>query len=322
MHTNRSFLHFAGRAAAFTLLMAGTASLLQGQQSSQGVQSAPAPVLMAAAAPLNLAVPADASSSSNSSSSSDATTSRFDLSLAALDSSQPPPRRRYGRPNYADSHTNPDGSPKWTFMVGGGLASPVNDTGKYLTPNFVFQGGGGRNFSKKVGILFQYDYNRFGMQGSTLHNQQALYNSYCTSGQCALITNLDGGSHVWSFTLNPIFTFYNAERESVYFVAGVGFYHKTANFNVPTTGVYCDPYYGCYTYAANQTIDAYTSNAVGFNGGMGLTYKPSQFAGERFYLEARFVFVDNSSRAASATNLYPPNANQTYYVPVTFGLRF
>src|SRR6202044_1638369 len=101
-----------------------------------------------------------------------------------------------------------------------------------------------------------------------------------------------------------------------------GFYHKTANFTVPTTGTYCDPYYGCYQYAANQTIDKYTSNAAGFNGGMGLTYKPSRFAGERFFAEVRYVFMDNSPRAASNTNYYPPNANQTYYVPITFGLRF
>jgi hypothetical protein len=41
-------------------------------------------------------------------------------------------------------------------------------------------------------------------------------------------------------------------------------------------------------------------------------------------MEARYVWTDNSPRAYSvaANNYYPPNANQTYYLPITVGLRF
>lgn len=327
MHTKYGFVAIAG-----FCLLAGMTTLAHAQLA-HGTSTAPTLVAgLDSSAPLNLTPIADSSSSSSSSSSSasdsDAAVSgRFDLNTAALSASQPPPRRRYGRPNYADSHTNADGSNKFAFMAGAGLVMPVQDTHTYLTPSYVFQVGAGRNFSKMFGVLAQFDYNHFGFQGSTLANQQNLYNSFCTAsaaanGTCAPVAGLDGTSHVWSFTIDPTYTFYTGERSTAYAVAGVGFYHKTANFTVPGTGTYCDPYYGCYQYAANQTFDKYTSNAAGFNGGLGLTYKPSRFAGEKFYIEARYVFVDNSPKVKTNTNLYPPNANQTYYIPITFGLRF
>ena len=36
------------------------------------------------------------------------------------------PRRRYGRPNYSSGNTNKDGSQKYTFLAGMGLASPIS----------------------------------------------------------------------------------------------------------------------------------------------------------------------------------------------------
>ncbi len=89
------------------------------------------------------------------------------------------------------------------------------------------------------------------------------------------------------------------------------------------------PIYGCYTYQANQTIDKYTSNAFGVNGGVGMTYKFSRFAGEKFYVEARYVYTANSPRPFSygdATgngfNVFPQNSAKTTFIPVTFGVRF
>jgi len=332
MHMNLSFFRTARRAAAL-IVLAGAVSRLQAQQTAtapSGTQSgAAAPVLLASGvAPADLASASDVSSNSSSSSlsstdaSPDAAASESSsLGSAGYDASQPPPRRRYGRPNYADSHTNADGSNKFAFMVGAGLTSPVADTGKYLTPNYDFQVGAGRNWSRKFGVLAQFDYDKFGFQGSTLQNQQNLYNQGIPSSSADFVTSLDGTSHVWSFSLNPTYTFLTGETYGFYAVGNVGFYHKTANFFVPATQEACT-LYGCFEYAADETIDKYTSNAPGFGGGMGVTYKPSRFASERFYLEARFVYVDNSPRAASATNYYPPNANQTYYIPATLGLRF
>jgi hypothetical protein len=310
--------------------MAATASLAHAQQATSAASTVKAPVLLASeSAPADLA-----SASSSSSSSSDAEAVASD----ALGSTQPPPRRSgYGRPHYSSGNSNADGSPKYTFLGGIGLTLPIGNTHKYETPSYGFQLGGGRNFNKTLGLLLQFDYDHFGLQGKTIANQTYLYDYGCTTtqinnGTCG-VSGLDGNNHVWSFTLNPTFTLPTAGSLGAYAVFGGGFYHKVTNFTEPGTGEYCDPYYGCYTYQANQTIDHYTSNAIGVNGGFGLTYKFSKFSNERFYMEARYVFIPNSQRygytaANVATtnyngwNAYPANSNRTTYIPVKFGIRF
>jgi len=243
-------------------------------------------------------------------------------------------QRRYGRPRYRGGNSNQDGSPKYTFFAGAGFGQTIGNTWHYLKPGYAFQLGGGRNFSRTLGLMAQFDYDHFGFTNQTLTNQTSIYNSPNVFGTGA-ISQLGGSSHVWSFTLDPTYSFYKGSGEGLgaYAVVGVGFYHKTANFTIPATGTYCDPFGFCYEYSANQTIDKYTSNAPGFNGGLGLTYKFSRFSNERFYLEARYVFVDNSHRAgftvanessitATSTNLYPANSNRTTYIPIKAGIRF
>ncbi len=249
-------------------------------------------------------------------------------------------RQRYGRPRYRGNNTNADGSAKYVFFAGAGLSQPLGNTFKYLTPSYGLQVGGGRQFSNHVAVPIQFDYDHFGFSGQTLGNQLSLYNyeiglynAANPGNTVSTLTSLDGSSHVWSFSLDPTYTISAGEGLGAYVVAGVGFYHKTANFTTPGIGEYCDYYYGCYTYQANQTVDKYTSNAPGFNGGFGLTYKFSRFSNERFYAEVRYVFVDNSQRTgvtiknaspanANVYNEYPANSNRTTYVPIKVGLRF
>ena len=327
----------AGPLSALVLL--SSAAALSAQQPAPTVS----PSLLAAVTttPLDLAAAPGVAYSSSSSSSLNAVdpeaAEKLDLSLAAT---QPPPRRRYGRPRYNDSRHNPDGSDKYAFVVGGGISIPTGDTHKTLTPSYAFQVGAGRNFNKNFALMAQFDYDNFGFQAQTLFDQQSLYNYYCTAGQaannqCTQIAGLDGTTHVWSFTLNPVYTFYNTEGLGAYVVGGVGFYHKVANFTVPATGVGYDPYYGYYQYSANQTIDKYTSNAPGYNGGLGLTYKPSRFASQRIFVEARYVYVANSARQGisvnssantlntyQGNNFFPANSVKTTYPVIKAGIRF
>jgi hypothetical protein len=341
MNTNCSFFGIARRVAAFGFLVAGTASLLQAQQSPSAGSASKAPLFLASeSASASAAAPSYSifSSSSSSSSSDDAvasdSNSRFTLNSAALDSSQPPPRRRYGRPNYSDSHSNPDGSSKYTFMVGGGLALPVGNTHKYETPSYGFQAGGGRNFNKTAGLLLQFDYDHFGLQGATLANQQFVENIYFENyfGQTISGASLDGNGHVWSFTLDPTFTLATEGSLGAYFVVGGGYYHKVTNFTLPQTQQAFTGF-GIATFTVNTNIDHYTSNAPGANGGIGLTYKFSKFSNERFYVEARYVAIFNKQRFGytsatitrdlnNNTNLYPANSNRTTYIPIKFGIRF
>jgi hypothetical protein len=293
----------------------------------------PAPQLVAAATekPIDLAAVAGVTYSSSTSDVA-SPASMADADRLNLDAGlQPPPRRRYGRPRYNDNQHNPDGSPKYTFVVGAGMTAPVGNTFHYLNTNYAIQAGGGRNFNKNFGVLLQFDYDAFGFNARSLTNQTAIYNYIYGAGS---VSGLDGKSHLWSFTLNPIYNVFSGEKVGGYVVGGVGFFHKTANFTVPGTGTYCDPYIGyCYNYSANETFDKYTSNAPGFDGGIGLTYKASRFSNERIFVEARYVFVDNQHKAgftvnnytqitATSTNFYPANSNRTTYTVYKAGIRF
>jgi hypothetical protein len=257
-------------------------------------------------------------------------------------------RKRYGRTRYRGSNTNADGSSKWIFFGGAGLSQPIGNTFHYLNPSYGIQVGGGRQFNKHFAVPIQFDYDHFGFAKATLDNQFTVENSpYVYDGQ---LQSIDGSTHVWSFSIDPTYTFLNAgethDGMGAYVVAGAGFYHKVANFTTPET-IEGEDYYGdLIEYTANETIDHYTSNAPGFSGGFGLTYKFSRFSNERFYFEARYVFIDNSQRygynvntipnptpdsiarpaysAASPdpNNLYAPNSNRTTYIPIKVGIRF
>jgi len=251
------------------------------------------------------------------------------IATAALESSQPPPRR-YGRPNFSDKTSNSDGSAKYEFLGGFGVALPLGDSHVYETPNWGLQVGGGRNFNKNSGVILQFDYDRFGLQAATLNNQTYIYNTLLGCSGC--VSGLDGNNHVWSFTLNPTFTLATPGPWAAYAVVGGGFYHKVTNFTQPTTEEECS-IYGCGYFSVNSNIDHYTSNAGGVTGGFGLTYRFSRFSNMRFYVESRYVLVLNSQRngitaanvanaPANATNFYPANSHRTTYIPIKLGIRF
>ena len=330
------------RAAAIALL-AGAATLSLHAQNVARTDAADSNVSMASVTPtvdlanLNLSYNSSYISTVGIGESSSAenyipAVSESDAS-ASSDEMQPPPRRRYGRPRYNDSSHNADGSNKFAFMAGGGASVPVGNFHEYNTPSWSFQVGGGRNFNKKFGVLLQFDYDYFGLQGRTIADR--IYVD-CpptaeTDGFCTPASDLDGNSHIWSFTLDPKYNFFEGDKYGAYVVAGAGFYHKVTNFTLPESGVEC--YYYCYDVTANENVDHYTSNAFGVNAGFGMTYKLFKFANERLYIEGRYVYMLNSQRygytAANVLttlyqgyNAYPENSNRTAYIPITVGLRF
>jgi hypothetical protein len=335
---NRTF-HIARRSLALSALLGTGLAVAQAQQ-------APAPVAAstdAAAEPtLNLTLPAVAPVATFSSSAADNEVAVADnhFDFLAINNDQPPPRRPYSRPRYRGSNTNADGSAKYEFLAGAGFTAPLGNTHHYLDTSYGFQVGGGRNFNKKFGVMLQFDYDNFGFQGQTLTNQFNLYNTGIAifnlenpGADISPLASLDGSSHVWSFTLNPTYTFYSGETWGAYVVGGVGFYHKTATFTTPEEGEEEDEFGDIFEFEENGTVDHYTSNAPGFNGGFGVTYKMSRFNNQRLYAEARYVFVDNQYRPGvtvntiNASNLFvandfPANSNRTTYIPVKFGIRF
>ena len=365
--TQARWVSLAGRMLAVAALATTGGAMLHAQAVQGGNAAAAIPTAAQSAAEqaprLDLQLPAadvpsEAVSSSSSSSSLDSsagtevaanTTAPFNF-LNAMQYGGG--RRRYGRPRYRGGNTNADGSAKYDFFVGGGFGIPAGTQSNYLTTSWGFQVGGGRNFNKNFGVNLEFDYDHFGMTGSTLTAQENLYNNYinlfcssdptdCASSGVTPISGLDANSHVWSVSLNPIYNLRSGEGLGAYITGGAGYYHKVANFTVPEVG--CDPYaldfYGiCEPVQQNAVYDHYTSNAPGFNGGVGVTYKFSKFATERFYAEVRYVYVLNSARPgvdattctslscasdnANIANDFPANSNRTSYLPVKVGIRF
>ena len=323
-----------GRTAAITFLAAAGTLGLHAQQSAG--TAAPSPTLnltTSLLAPLDLAAPTTNSNDVEYSSSvGGVETANAELFNLGARGDQPPPRRRYGRPNYNDSHTNSDGSPKYDFFGGGGFGLSSGGTHNYLSAaGWGLQLGGGRNFNKKFAVNLQFDYDHFGFQTNTLNNLLAIYDGppiFATDQNGNPLSQLGGTSHVWSFTIDPKYTFYDSDKYGAYVVVGAGLYHKTANFTTPAIEEE-ETFFGPEEFEANATIDKYTSNAPGFNAGIGMTYKFSHFASQRLYAEARYVFVDNQSRAFSfgdangnGFNVFPQNSAKTTYIPIKFGIQF
>jgi len=304
-----------------------------------------APVDFSSYAKANFALPTEAAVSSSSSSNQDTSAEASVTSLDPLHlNAMQYQRRRYGRPRYRGGNTNPDGSNRWMGYGGVGFTQPVGNTWKYDTPSWAFHVGFGRQFSYKFALPVEFSWDNFGLTKQTLDNQFTLYNgqiyAYCTANPATCnangitpLTSLDGNAHVWSFSLQPTYTIYGGDGLGAYVLAGVGFYHKVTNFTVPTVGEYCDYYYGCYEYQANQVIDHYTSNAPGFDAGIGFTWKLSHFSNVKLYAEGRYVYMINSQRQGvtlstpnyatnTSYNDFPANSNRTSYFPIKFGVRF
>lgn len=326
--TQARWISFSGRTLATVALIA-TGGFVLHAQSTQPSRM-PAPTVSAQEPILNLQT-ADSQQAYSSSDAEQAgteiaanTTNPFE-SLNAMQYGGG--RQRYGRPRYRGGNTNADGSPKYDFYVGGGFGMPVGTQSNYLSTGWGFHGGGGRMFNKMVGVNLEFSYEHFGMTGATVNTQSEYY-----FDDTAADTGLTANSHVWSLSLQPIVNLRSGEGIGAYITGGVGFYHKVANFELPQEEEYCDPYYGiCEPIEVEGVIDHYTSNAPGFDGGFGVTYKFSRFASERLYAEVRYVFVANQYKPGltatnapnyNGNNLFPQNSQHTSYIPVKFGLRF
>lgn len=339
--------------AGVAVMGAQTSNPASGQAGTVAQQSSPSVYT-----PLDLRIPAsEAMESSSAGQGSDALVSEAKVepgapNFAAMMHEGAGQNER--RPRYGSSYRNADGSDKWMGYGGAGFGLPVGNTKNYLSIGYGFQVGAGRQFSKHFALPVEFDWDHFGFTQQNLDNQTTIYNTYIadfdpSAGTNALSGLVGGGSHLWSFTVDPTYTFYSGNHWGAYAVGGVGFYHKTAAFTVPALA-FCGGYgygYGGYGYggigygyggyggvcAASATFDKYTSNAPGFNGGAGITYKLSDESRIQLYGELRYVFVANSSKpgitvnnlnaiTATTTNFYPGNSMRTEYIPFKFGIRF
>jgi Outer membrane protein beta-barrel domain len=218
----------------------------------------------------------------------------------------PSPRPQYGRnSNYSNYES------RWSHIAieaGAGFTAPVANTAHgWETYGYNIKAGAGWNFTKRLGVLLEYQWNRDKIPGSTL-TQLAI-----ASG---LDTPLGGNVNTWSFTLDPIFYFPVTHRAGAYITGGGGFYRKVTNFTAPELTYVC--YYYCYPGYVPTTVAHSSSNQGGLNIGAGFYWKLSEDSRMKLFAEARYTWVD--SPVANPSDPY--GSGTSSLIPATFGIRF
>jgi len=186
---------------------------------------------------------------------------------------------------------------KFTFNAGVGATVPVSDLARRLDTGWNFNVGGGFNFVPKFGVIAEYMYNGLGVARSTLNAASVP----------------DGNAHIHSITLNPIVRMNPKGPLDVYFIGGVGYYHRTVEFTEPSTATVLvfDPFFGFFVPAlvpVNRVIGRVVRDGFGGNVGGGVTFALGN-SGLKLYTEARYHRADTGSVT-------------TEFVPVTVGVRW
>jgi hypothetical protein len=221
---------------------------------------------------------------------------------------------QYGGGNYP---RYPQYQNRWShiaFEGGGGFTEPIGNTahGNEIL-GYNVNVGGGWNFTKRIGVLLEYRFNKDKIPGSTL---TSLYNEAQASG-ADLPGPLGGNVNNWSLTIDPIIYQPFTKKTGGYITGGGGFYRKVTNFTELEEEEQC--YYYCYVGYVPSTVAHSSSTQGGLNFGVGFYWKAfGEDSRAKFYTEARYVWVD--SPVASNSDAYGSGTESL--IPVSFGIRF
>jgi opacity protein-like surface antigen len=202
--------------------------------------------------------------------------------------------------------------------AGAGFTAPIgNDVsgGKgyglsgYDTWGYNVTVGGGWNFTKRIGLLLEYQFDKQKIPGATL---TTVYNE-AQAGGAGLSSPLNGNINTWSFTLAPIIYQPITKKTGVYVTGGGGFYRKVTNF---TEEVLEESFFG--EFAVPETVNHSSSNQGGLNIGAGVYRKVfGEDSNAKLYAEVRYLWVN------SPVSLNQPLPEGTEgLIPVSFGIRF
>ena len=221
---------------------------------------------------------------------------------------------QYGQ--YGRNNNYPYQESRWShlaFEAGAGFTAPIgNDVsgGKnaglagYDTWGYNVTFGAGWNFTKHIGALLEYQFNRNKIPGDTL----------------AALGVPGGNINTWSLTLDPIIYLpLQTHSFGTYVTGGGGFYRKVTNYTEPAQACYFDYYYGYVCGYQNETVYHFSSNQGGMNIGAGIYWKAfGPDSNAKLYAEARYVWVNSPGPTAEQ----PLGEGTEGLIPVTFGIRF
>src|SRR5271165_522944 len=231
-----------------------------------------------------------------------------DITGEALGGSESP-SPQYGQ----SSHPRyPESTSRWSHLAleaGAGFTAPVGNTAHgWETYGYNLKGGAGWNFTKHLGVLVEYQWNRDKIPGSTLTQLAIASDSPVPFG---------GNVNTWSFTIDPIFYLPVTKKTGAYVTGGGGFYRKVTNFTVPVLSINC--YYYCYAGYYPATIAHSSSNQGGLNIRAGFYWKAmGEDSNAKLFAEAGYLWVDSPV----ASNSDPYGSGTSSLIPVTFGIRF
>jgi hypothetical protein len=187
------------------------------------------------------------------------------------------------------------------------ITAPLNPTAHFVNVGGGFVVGAGYNASKRNAFIGEFMWNRLGASDAALAPIRSALQTH----------NINGHGNLYVLTGNYRFEL-RGKTTGIYFIGGGGWYHRTANVttHVATgSSITCTPTwlwwgFDCQsgTVTSNQTLASSTSDTLGANVGLGITFKVAE-PRYRIYLEARYH--------------YAPTKNvKTELIPISMGIRF
>jgi len=174
-----------------------------------------------------------------------------------------------------------------TFVMAGGITTPVGETNPYLNSSGSFFFGGGRNINQRFAVEVEYTHNWLAVDPVVIEMAQ----SDSTQLQ-------DVHASLWSVTLNGILRF-NEDSDIVpWITAGGGYYKRNLQLTQAALIYYppiFDPWWGWIDggWSTGEAIVGQRSaTGIGYNVGFGLDLEIEQ--GTSLFLEVRYhqAFMD------------------------------
>ena len=197
--------------------------------------------------------------------------------------------------------------PSGTTSLGIPLSAPLNPMGQRASLGWGVSFDAGYNFDRRNAVIGGFMWNWLYPTDSMLQPIRIALQS----------PNVSGHGNLFAFTGN-----YRLELRGrvlgTYFIGGPGWYYRTASLSksIPVgTTISCSPAwlwwgYNCSTgfVVTNLTIAHSSASAIGFNGGVGFTFRVGE-APNRIFVETRYHFA-------------PTGSVSTKLITLTVGMRY
>jgi len=169
----------------------------------------------------------------------------------------------------------------WTAHFGAGENIPVGQNADFVHPGLAFVAGLGYHWSGRQGVLLQYYSAGLPFNDSILDQ----------------LASLHPKSNLYSVTANYRLEFLESRALHPYLIGGGGWYRRVTTITRPALvgEIACSPGLNWWGYACeggfvplDKIVAASISDALGFNGGAGISGRIRKNRPPHWYLEVRY----------------------------------